>query len=79
LQAKSGSSWIAAWKQIFSPAFGRPFMRVGVIIMLNKCNEYNNLVLNMISIFRESKSSIEPELAPVFVGIVQVGRFPRVS
>jgi hypothetical protein len=29
--------------------------------------------MNMISIFRESKSSVEAELAPVFVGIVQVG------
>jgi hypothetical protein len=71
-QAKTDSSWMASWRRIFSPAFGRPFMGVGVIFLLNQWGEFTNLVMNMISIFRESKSSIDPELAPVFVGIIQV-------
>jgi hypothetical protein len=31
-----------------------------------------NLMIYMITIFRQSKSSVDPDLAPVFVGVVQV-------
>jgi hypothetical protein len=63
---------MASWRRILSPAFGKPFRCVGVIFLMNQWGEFTNLVMNMISIFRESKSSIEPELAPVVVGVVQV-------
>jgi hypothetical protein len=45
---------------------------VGIIQLLNNFGVYTVLVLNMINIFNDAKSSFEPELAPVFVSIVQV-------
>jgi hypothetical protein len=54
-------------RRLASPAFGRPFL-----FIITQWGELTNLVIHMISIFREANSSIDPELAPVFVGIVQV-------
>jgi len=45
---------------------------VGTIRIMNQWGEATNVMINMIPIFRESKSSVEPELAPVFVGAMQV-------
>jgi|LakMenEpi03Aug12_release.lakeMendotaPanAssembly.Ray.scaffolds.fasta_scaffold1278020_1 hypothetical protein len=59
-------------RRLASPAFGRPFLCVGVLFIITQWGELTNLVIHMISIFREANSSIDPELAPVFVGIVQV-------
>jgi membrane protein insertase Oxa1/YidC/SpoIIIJ len=77
LQIKNSgnNSWCSAIKRIVSPAFGRPFMVVGVLFLLNQWGEFTNLVMNMINIFKESNSSIDPQLAPVFVGVVQVRIF----
>ena len=74
-RSKCDSGWTASVKRIASPAFGRPFFCIGVLFLINQCGEFTNLVIHMINIFREAKSSIEPELAPVFVGIVQVWIF----
>jgi len=62
----------STFRRLLSPAFGRPFMLVGILQLLNNFGLYTILVLNMINIFKDAKSSIEPELAPVFVGVVQV-------
>ena len=72
LQSKDKNGCCSSIQRIISPAFGRPFFIVGVIFLLNQWGEFTNLVMNMIQIFKDSKSSIEPELAPVFVGVVQV-------
>jgi hypothetical protein len=47
-------------------------MCIGVLCLINQCGEYTNLFIHMINIFKEANSSIDPELAPVFVGILQV-------
>ena len=70
--ATSDSGWKNTLKRIASPAFGQPFKCVGIIFILIQWGELNNLMINMISIFKDSKSSIDPELAPVFVGCIQV-------
>jgi hypothetical protein len=75
LRSEFDSGRMASLKRIASPAFGRPFLCIGVLFLINQCGEFTNLVIHMINIFREAKSSIEPELAPVFVGVVQVSRF----
>ena len=72
---KNKSGCATTLKRIFSSAFGKPFLMVGVIRILNQWGESHNLMINMIQIFRDSNSSIEPELAPVFVAIVQVHPF----
>jgi len=59
-------------KRIFSSAFGIPFIKVGIIRTLHQWGESTTLMMNMIQIFRDSKSSVEPKFAPVFVGVVQV-------
>jgi hypothetical protein len=66
------SGCMTSLRRLASPAFGRPFLCVGVLFIINQWGELTNLVIHMISIFREANSSIDPELAPVFVGIVQV-------
>ena len=72
LLAQHSSGWKSTLKRLTSWAFGRPFLCIGVLSLIMQWGEFNNLTIHMISIFRESKSSIEPELAPVFVGCIQV-------
>jgi MFS family permease len=72
MKAGRGNGFCSAFWRLFSPAFFRPFIAVGVIQLLNNFGVYIVLLLNMITIFKDAKSSIEPELALVFVGIVQV-------
>ena len=72
LLAQHLSGWKLTLKRFTSSSFGRPFMCIGVLYLIMQWGEYNNLTIHMISIFTESKSSIEPELAPVFAGSIQV-------
>ena len=72
LLAQHSSGWKSTLKRFTSSAFGRPFLCIGVLYLIMQWGEFNNLTIHMISIFRDSKSSIEPELAPVFVGCIQV-------
>ena len=72
LRSECDSGWTSSFKRIASPAFGQPFLCIGVLFVINQCGEYTNLVIHMINIFKETKSSIDPELAPVCVGVVQV-------
>jgi SP family facilitated glucose transporter-like MFS transporter 8 len=71
-QTKGGNGSCSSFRRLLSPAFFRPFMMVGIIQLLTNLGVYSILVFNMINIFKDAKSSIEPELAPVFVGVVQV-------
>ena len=68
----SKANWTLILKRFCSGAFGRPFMCIGVLRLLTQWGEMANLIIYMISIFKQSKSSIDPELAPVFVGMIQV-------
>lgn len=47
-------------------------MSIGVIGVILQMGEYCNLMLYMISIFEQTNSSIEPQLAPVIAGSIQV-------
>jgi hypothetical protein len=73
-RSKCDSGWKSSFKRIASPAFGQPFLCIGVLFVINQCGEYTNLVIHMINIFKETKSSIDSELALVCVGVVQVSR-----
>jgi len=75
VNTRSKNGCCSSLRRIFSPAFGRPFMVIGIIQILNFIGVYTVLLFNMINIFKEAQSSINPQLAPVFVGIVQVGLF----
>ena len=66
------SGWKSTLRRIGSPAFGRPFKCVGVLLIIIQWGELHNVVINMISIFKDPGSSIDPELAPVVVGCIQV-------
>jgi len=73
VNTKGKNDCCSSIKRIFSPAFGKPFMVIGIMHILTSLGVYIILLFNMINIFKEAQSSIEPQLAPVFVGIVQVG------
>jgi len=79
LHNKNRKSWTTTFRRIFSSAFGKPFLMIGVIRILNQWGESSNLTINMIQIFRDSNSSVEPELAPVFVGVIQVQHIYLIS
>jgi hypothetical protein len=66
------NGWKSNLKRFTSSAFGRPFLCIGVLYLIMQWGEFNNLTIHMISIFRTANSSIEPELAPVFIGCIQV-------
>ena len=72
LMTSSSGSWTWIAKRLMSPAYLRPFMCVGVIKIIMTWGGINILMMFMVNVFRESKSSVDPELAPVFVGIVRV-------
>ena len=66
-------------RRIFSPAFGKPFLVVGVMQSLNNWGAYTIIMLNMIDIFRDSATSIPIEQAPVYVGVLQVRKITRIK
>ena len=68
----AGPGCFSVIKRIFSPAFGKPCLVVGVLQLLNNWGVYTILMINMIEIFRGSATSIPADQAPVYVGILQV-------
>ena len=76
----SGSCGLASTLgRLCSPSFTRPFLCIGALRVFSQWGEMCILLVYMITIFKQSKSSIEPELAPVFVGIIQVNFLARKS
>jgi hypothetical protein len=73
VNTKGKNDCYSSIKRIISPAFGKPFMVIGIMHTLTSLGVYIILLFNMINIFKEAQSSVEPQLAPVFVDIVQVG------
>jgi hypothetical protein len=71
-KARASKGWTTTLRRLASPAFGRPFSCIGVLFLIQQWGEFNNLLIHMIEIFRESKTSVETELAPVIVGSIQV-------
>jgi hypothetical protein len=76
IRANSGSGspsgCSSAIRRIFSPAFGKPYMVVGILQLLNNWGVYTILMINMIDIFRDSATSIPADQAPIYVGVIQV-------
>ena len=68
----AGTGHFSVIKRIFSPAFGRPYLVVGVLQLLNSWGVYTILMLNMIDIFHGSATSIPADQAPVYGGILHV-------
>ena len=68
----AGIGRFSGLRRIFSPAFGKSFLVVGVMQSLNNWGAYTIIMLNMIDIFRDSATSIPIEQAPVYVGVLQV-------
>ena len=66
------SGWKLILKRLTSSAFGQPFLCIGVLYLIMQWGEFDNMTIHMISIFSESKSSIDPEFAPVFVSCIMV-------
>ena len=66
------SGWKLILKRLTSTAFGQPFLCIGVLYLIMQWGEFDNMTIHMISIFSESKSSIDPEFAPVFVSCIMV-------
>ena len=76
-RSKSAHGWTTTLRRFGSGAFGRPFLCIGVLRLISQWGEMGILIIYMITIFRQSKSSIDPDLAPVFVGILQVSKRRR--
>ena len=75
----AGIGRFSGLRRIFSPAFGKPFLVVGVMQSLNNWGAYTIIMLNMIDIFRDSATSIPIEQAPVYVGVLQVRKITRIK
>ncbi len=73
VNTKGKNDCCSSIKRIISPAFGKPFMVIGIMHILTSLGVYIIPLFNMINIFKEAQRSVEPQLAPVFVDIVQVG------
>lgn len=70
--ASSSNTWTWTFKRLASRAYLKPFFCIGFIKIFMTWGGMNILMMYMVNVFRGSKSSIDPELAPVFVGIVRV-------
>ena len=71
--ARVATGWTTTIRRIFSSAFFRPFSCVGILFLIQQWGEFSNLMIHMIEIFRDSNLTVvEPTLAPVIVGSVQV-------
>ena len=68
----AGTGCCSGLRRIFSPAFGKPYMVIGVLMLINNWGAYTILMINMINIFRDSATSIPIDQAPVYVGVLQV-------
>ena len=69
-QGKS-KSWIWTFQRIASPAFLKPFLCVGVLFMLTEWCGFNVILVYMITILKDSGSSIDPNIAPIIVGCIR--------
>ena len=71
--ARLATGWTTTIRRIFSSAFFRPFSCVGILFLIQQWGEFSNLMIHMIEIFKDSNLTVvEPTLAPVIVGSVQV-------
>ena len=70
--ASSSNTWTWTFKRLASRAYLKPFFCIGFIKIFMTWGGMNILMMYMVNVFRGSTSSIDPELAPVFVGIVRV-------
>jgi hypothetical protein len=53
------------FRRLASPAYLRPFMCLGFIKLFMTWGGINILMTYMVNVFRDSKSSIDPELGPI--------------
>jgi len=68
----SGIGCSSSLSRIFSSAFGKPFMVIGILYLIGCWAPYTILMINMINIFEDSATSIPSDQAPIFVGVLQV-------
>ena len=52
--------------------FFKPFSIVGVIYILTELSGFNVMVIYMITILKDSGSSIDPNLCPIIVGTIRI-------
>ena len=65
-------SWILTFKCLISQTFLKPFSCIGVLWILIEWCGFNNVMMFMITILKESGSSIDPKLGPILVGGVRI-------
>jgi hypothetical protein len=70
--AQFTKSWKGTLKRMTSMAFFKPWMCTGVIGSLATWTGFNIIVNYMITIFKESGSSIDPEIGTIIVGSIRV-------
>ena len=70
LQGKS-KSWIWTFQRLASATFLKPFSCIGVLYMLTEWCGFNVILVYMITILKESGSSIDPNIGPIVVGSVR--------
>jgi hypothetical protein len=65
-------SWKGTLKRMASMAFLKPFSCIGILYLLGTWNGFNVIINYMITIIKESGSSIDPEICPIIVGSIRV-------
>ena len=63
-------SWIM--KRLCSSAFFKPFSCIGLLKVLFNASGFDTLLIYMIPVLKEAKSSIDPKLGAIIVGGVRV-------
>ena len=69
-QKKQTFTWIM--RRLFSPAFFRPFLCIGMLEILFMLSGFEVVMLYMHRILETTQSSIDPALGPVITGVVRV-------
>ena len=65
-------SWKFVMGRLFSNAFFKPFSCIGVVAIVGTWTGYNSLMVYMTDIFRESASTLDPQIGVIFVGALRL-------
>ena len=65
-------TWTWTTKKLMSSSFLKPFSCIGILYILSEWGGSNIILSYMITILKESGSSIDPEDVPIYVGIIRL-------
>ena len=68
----TGQSWSFVVKRIFSMAFLKPFLCVGILHLNNTWGGFTQLQIFMLDILERSGSTINPKMGPIVIGVTRL-------